>query len=173
VENAALRMTWDEMFLINALIWSAKSHDSQTKHGCIIAKNNTILSTGYNGFIRDIDDSVLPTTRPEKYDFMIHAEHNAILNCARNGISTIGATAYITGEPCNNCLQYMWQAGITRVVYSDLVESNMNLSHEHTLVQSDIIGVMRNSNHTMKIEFFPKENLKNAHSELIKLCRRD
>lgn len=119
------RIGWNNIFLFEAWLWSSRSHDPQTQCGCVIVKNNTVLSTGYNGFIRDIDDSQLPNLRPAKYDFFIHAEHNAILNCARNGISTMGATAYITSIPCTNCLQYLWQAGIIGIVFSDINVANM------------------------------------------------
>lgn len=113
------RPIWDHTFLRMAIDVADRSHDAQTKNGCVLVRDNTVLSTGYNGFIRNIDDTVLPNLRPQKYPFMIHAEHNAVLNCARNGISTLGATCYITSNPCVFCLQYLWQAGITYIVYTD------------------------------------------------------
>lgn len=143
------RIEWDHIFLLNSLMWSYRSHDPQTQCGCVLVRNNTVLSTGYNGFIREINDEALPNLRPStpeqtisKYDFMIHAEHNAILNCVRNGISTIGATAYITGEPCNWCLQYMWQAGITRIVYSDFNNPIMCDSNKHKKIQTALLELM-------------------------------
>ena len=51
---------------------------------------------------------------------MIHAEANAIYNCAREGKSTLGATAYITAPPCTTCLQMLWQCGINEILFSDL-----------------------------------------------------
>jgi dCMP deaminase len=119
------RMPWDHTFLQMAVNTAARSHDPQTQNGCVLVRDNTILSTGYNGFIRNIDDTALPNLRPYKYPFMIHAEHNAILNCARNGISTLGATSYQTGMPCVPCLQFMWQAGIDRIVYTDYSQNVM------------------------------------------------
>ena len=87
---------------------SKRSCDGQSQCGCVLTtKTHEILATGYNGFMRDIDDTRLPNLRPEKYPWMIHAEHNAILSCARQGKSTLGATAYVTGEPCIYCLQYL------------------------------------------------------------------
>ena len=87
---------WDNMFFSEAVLWSRRSHDSQTQCGCVLVKNKTVIATGYNGFMREIDDSSLPSTRPEKYPFMIHAEANAVYNCAREGKSTLGCRAYIT-----------------------------------------------------------------------------
>jgi len=112
------RPTWDEYFLQMADLVSARSHDVQTQHGAVIVgPNYEVLSTGYNGFVRDIDDTQLPNTRPDKYTWMIHAEHNAIINCARNGIKLRGSTIYVTGPPCIYCLQYIYQAGIIRIVH--------------------------------------------------------
>ena len=51
---------------------------------------------------------------------MIHAEANAIYNCAREGKSTLGATAYITAAPCTSCLQMLWQCGVKKIFFSDL-----------------------------------------------------
>ena len=111
---------WDNMFFSEAVLWSRMSHDTQTQCGCVLVKNKATISTGYNGFMRDIDDMALPTTRPEKYPFMIHAEANAVYNAAREGKSTIGATAYVTAPPCTACLQMLWQCGINKIYFSDL-----------------------------------------------------
>jgi deoxycytidylate deaminase len=54
---------WDNMFFATATLWSRKSHDAQTQCGCVLVKNKTIISTGYNGFIRGIDDNVLRSKR--------------------------------------------------------------------------------------------------------------
>ena len=112
-------ISWNDVFILQAYLASIKSRDSQTQCGCVLVKYKTSIMSGYNSFIRDINDSVLPNVRPEKYDFMIHAEHNAILNCAREGVSTVGATAYITGPPCISCFQIMHQAGINEIIYYD------------------------------------------------------
>lgn len=108
------RPAWDEYFMMMAVVASLRSHDAQTKHGCVIVKNNRILATGYNGFPRGMDDSSLPTVRPAKYPYMYHSEVNAVANCL---IRPEGATAYVTGPPCNDCLVSMWQHGITKVIY--------------------------------------------------------
>tara|TARA_Y100000004_G_scaffold127763_1_gene143841 strand:- start:2678 stop:3202 length:525 start_codon:yes stop_codon:yes gene_type:complete len=111
---------WDNIFFSEAVLWSRRSHDSETQCGCVLVKNKTCIATGYNGFIRDIDDSSLPDKRPEKYPYMIHAEANAIYNCAREGKSTLGATAYITAAPCTSCLQMLWQCGVKKIFFSNL-----------------------------------------------------
>lgn len=82
---------------------SQLSHDAQTQHGCLLVKNNRIISTGYNGFPPGGKDNEWPNLRPEKYPYMVHAEENAIISCAVSGTSCEGATAYITGKPCLAC----------------------------------------------------------------------
>lgn len=145
------KIEWDHFFLCEAYLISLRSHDPQTQCGCVFTKHNTIISAGYNGFISDIDDFALPNLRPHKYPFMMHSEQNTIFNAARNGISTLGATAYITGEPCNNCLQYMWQAGIARIVFSDFNKIAMLDNEEHRKVQSALLYLMNERMPTIRI----------------------
>ena len=158
------KIGWTHIFLLEAILWSKKSNDPYTKCGCVLVKNKTVLSTGYNGFIREIDDTVLPLTRPDKNKFFIHAEHNAILNCAKNGVSTDGATAYITGEPCNWCLQYMYQAGIVSIIYTDWSKPQMCATQEF---QDDKEKIVRLIGSRMKMEFvsFEKELKKYVRSK--------
>jgi dCMP deaminase len=131
--------SWDNIFFQEAVLWARKSHDTQTQCGCVLVKDKTSISSGYNGFIRDIDDSVLPNIRPEKYPFMIHAESNAIYNSARIGRCTMGASAYITAPPCLQCLQMLYQCGIKEILYSDISNPKMCIySHSWSTIHSMI-----------------------------------
>ena len=144
---------WDNMFFSSAALWSRKSHDCETQCGCVLVKNKTIISTGYNGFIRDIDDTLLPNHRPQKYPFMIHAEANAIYNAAREGQSTIGARAYITAIPCGGCLQMLWQCGVHEIYFS-------NLSNPKRGVWlSDYNEILDQIQDRLDFRFFPSEYL--------------
>lgn len=108
------RPNWIDYFLGLAVVVSQRSHDAQTQHGCVIVdQNNRILGVGYNGFARGLDDSKLPDTRPDKYHWMIHAERNALSNCV---VRPDNATAYVTGQCCNDCLMALWQEGVSTVV---------------------------------------------------------
>ena len=146
---------WDDMFFQNAVLWSRKSHDVQTQCGCVLVKNKTIIATGFNGFIREIDDCVFPNTRPEKYPFMIHAEANAVYNAAREGQSTMGARAYITAIPCRGCLQMLWQCGIHEIYYSNLSAPKNDMWGD----QYDII--LKQVEDRITFKFFPKQYLSN------------
>lgn len=112
-----MRPNWTEYFLGLAKVVSQRSHDIHTKHGCVITdQNNRILGVGYNGFPRGLDDTKLPTSRPEKYPWMVHSERNALSNCVvrpDNGI------AYVTGQCCNDCIIALWQEGIKKVYMID------------------------------------------------------
>lgn len=112
--------SWINSYLLDALFWSRRSHDPQTQCGCIlVAEDNTPISHGYNGIIRNVDTDKLPLTRPEKYCYMQHSEANAIYNAVRQGKSTMNASAYVTGKPCIACLQAMYQCGISNIYYTD------------------------------------------------------
>lgn len=109
-------ISWHKLFYDIAEKMAERSKDGQTHCGAVIVRDNRILATGYNSFIGGIDDSELPNWGDEKYPFMVnHAEINAIINCAREGISTKGAAIYTTAKCCNSCLQQIWQANITAI----------------------------------------------------------
>jgi len=112
--------SWDNSFLLNAAMWSTRSHDKQTQCGAVLVKDKRVISTGYNGFISNIDDSVLPRVRPDKYPYMIHAEANAIYSAVKNGVSTLGSSCYVTALPCLGCLQMLYQCGISKIYFSDI-----------------------------------------------------
>ena len=112
-----MRPNWTDYFLGLAKVVSQRSHDINTKHGCVITdQHNRILGVGYNGFPRGLDDSQLPKNRPDKYHWMVHSERNALSNCVvrpDNGI------AYVTGQCCNDCIIALWQEGIRKVYMID------------------------------------------------------
>ena len=108
-------MNWDDYFLNIAEQVSLRSPDPTTKHGCIIVdENNRVLSTGYNGPVRGFPNDKIQLKRPHKYDWMIHAEDNAVL-FAKCDLE--GSTAYITGHPCGQCFRRLAQVGVKRIVY--------------------------------------------------------
>jgi len=104
---------WPSYYIGLAHVISQKSHDTQTQHGCVITdRKNRVLGVGYNGLPRGVDDNNFPTTRPEKYPWMIHAERNALANCV---VRPDDGIAYITGQCCNDCIMALWQEGVTEV----------------------------------------------------------
>lgn len=111
------RPSWTNYFLGIAKVVSQRSHDIHTQHGCVITDtDNRIIGVGYNGFPKGMNDSILPTSRPEKYDWMIHAEKNALSNLT---IRPTDGIAYVTGQSCNDCIMALWQKGVTKVFMAD------------------------------------------------------
>ncbi len=114
------RINWENYFMTMAFIASQRSIDPDTKCGCIItSKDNRLLSSGYNGPIRGIDDSAVPLTRPEKYDYMLHSEINAIMAYDGSHHDIQNAKCYITTYPCHECLRALLQKGISEIYYCD------------------------------------------------------
>ena len=110
---------WNVRFMQMAQLISTWSKDQSTKVGCVIVSpEKAILSMGYNGFPRGVNDNV-PTRqiRPTKYEFVVHAEENALLNAGRNGTRLNGGILYVTMPPCTRCAGSIIQSGIKEVIY--------------------------------------------------------
>lgn len=123
--------SWDEYHM--ALAWeaAARSPDAQTEVGAhLTTEDHLPISTGYNGFPRKANDSLLPNLRPEKYPWMIHAEVNAILNAAIQGKSTKDSILYCTHRPCFNCTLFLWQAGVREVVFDNSTSTHCSNNEE-------------------------------------------
>ena len=82
------------------------------KHvGAVLVRDRTILSSGYNGSIRGMPHCDEVAT--------VHAEANAILQAAKNGVRIDGATLYTTASPCWPCFKLVANAGCVRIVYGE------------------------------------------------------
>jgi dCMP deaminase len=107
---------WGERFVEMAEMVAGWSKDPSTKVGCVITRSDrTVASVGYNGFprgCRDSDDIL--NDREEKYERMIHAEVNAILNAHEQ---LRGCNVYLTHPPCSRCAGVLIQSGIAKVIY--------------------------------------------------------
>lgn len=115
---------WDEYFMALAILASYRSKDPNTQVGCCIVDNdNRILSLGYNGFPIGCSDDEFPWDREgkcaydTKYNYVCHAEMNAILNYKGNSLK--GSKLYVNQFPCNECAKAIIQSGIKQIIYSD------------------------------------------------------
>lgn len=110
---------WHVRFLRLAQEVSSWSIDPSTKVGCVLVKNKRVVSTGYNGFPKNISDSFdRLMDRDQKYEITVHAEVNAVTTAALHGVSTDGCIAYVTFSPCSRCASVLINAGITSVYVS-------------------------------------------------------
>jgi dCMP deaminase len=107
---------WDEYFMSLAFLVSLRSSDISTKHGCVVVdSSHRIITVGYNGPPMGCIDELIPTTRPEKYLYMAHAERNAIDLSPEANLE--GSVFYITGHPCARCLGSILQKKAAGVIY--------------------------------------------------------
>ena len=116
---------WDLRYLQLAKEVSSWSKDPSTQIGAIaVGTKGQVLSQGYNGFPRGIEDRIsYYEDRETKYKYVVHAEMNVIYNATYNGVSLDGATLYVTGLPvCSDCAKGIIQVGIRRVV---MIEQNV------------------------------------------------
>tara|TARA_B100000959_G_scaffold250132_1_gene278376 strand:- start:1851 stop:2297 length:447 start_codon:yes stop_codon:yes gene_type:complete len=108
---------WDGRFLDLADSIATWSKDPSRGVGAVIVSPmRQVLATGFNGLPREFEDHIERLQRPVKYDLIVHAEMNAIIQCARNGVSPVDGTMYSSFSPCIHCTLSIVQAGITRVV---------------------------------------------------------
>jgi dCMP deaminase len=98
-----------------------RSPDPSTKLGAVIvAPDNRVVASGYNGWprgVKEFADDDPRWERPLKYAWMAHAERNALDNALRAGIAVEGYTIYNPIMPCVECARGIVQSGIKRVVY--------------------------------------------------------
>lgn len=106
-----------------AIASSEMSVATRKRVGAVIAREGRILASGYNGQPRKLDNCceyINPSTGElTTKDTVVHAELNAILFCAKYGLSTDGADLYITMCPCQKCASAIIQAGIKHIYYMD------------------------------------------------------
>lgn len=117
MHDPARALKWDRRFLELSEVIARWSKDPSRGVGAVIVSPaRQILATGFNGLPRGVEDRPDRLERPVKYDLIVHAEMNAIVQCARNGVSPLGATVYTSFSPCVHCTLSLIQAGIVRVV---------------------------------------------------------
>jgi dCMP deaminase len=129
-------ITWDEYFILQAMMASFKSKDPATKVGCVfVDSNNHQLSMGYNGFVAGIDENQLPWGKDkseplehQKYGYVVHSEANAILHAPT---SLKNSKCYVTLFPCNECAKLLASIKVKEVIY---------ISDKHAGTESNIIA---------------------------------
>lgn len=115
-------LAWENYFMGIAKLVRLRSKDPICKVGACIVKDNKIISTGYNGFPRNIDDNKYSWGKysdnpvENKFFYVVHAELNAILN-SNNSVND--SILYVTKFPCNECVKAIIQSGISEVIYDD------------------------------------------------------
>lgn len=116
-----LRIPWNQYFMVQSQILSKRSTCNRLRVGATVVRDKRIIAGGYNGSITGdvhceevgcyvVDNHCVRT---------IHAEVNALLQCAKFGVPTDGAEIYVTHFPCLQCTKTIIQAGIRKVYYEE------------------------------------------------------
>lgn len=109
------RPTWEEYFKNITIQTATRSPCERLQVGCVLVKNNRIIAQGYNGFLPGCPHQSIVENNHEQAT--VHAEANAIADCAKRGVSSEGCTAFVTHFPCINCMKLMCAAGISEIKY--------------------------------------------------------
>jgi len=128
-QSFTFKEDWKIFFMQQAQLMSTRSKDPSTKVGCIIvSQDGYVLSEGYNGFPRGIEDTPERlNNRDQKYPRVVHAEANAIINAGRNGTKIKDGIVFVTQPPCPDCAKMLIQAGIKEIFYMDLDKSKKDV----------------------------------------------
>ncbi|MBI2208511.1 cytidine/deoxycytidylate deaminase family protein [Candidatus Woesearchaeota archaeon] len=115
------RVSWEEYFMNIAKQVASRSTCDRKHVGAVIVRDRTILSTGYNGSIRGMPhcDEVGHMMENGHCVATIHAETNAILQAAKNGVMIDKGELYITASPCWPCFKMLANAGIKKIYYGE------------------------------------------------------
>ncbi len=115
------RVSWEEYFMNIAKQVATRSTCDRKHVGAVIARDRIILSTGYNGSIRGMPhcDEMGHMMENGHCVATIHAEANAVLQAAKNGVRIDGAEVYITASPCWQCFKMLANAGSRKIYYGE------------------------------------------------------
>jgi dCMP deaminase len=109
------RPSWDDYFKEILLATKKRSACERLQVGCLLVKDNRIISQGYNGFLPGCPHESIVRNNHEQAT--VHAEQNALCDCAKRGVSCDGSTAYITHYPCIICARLLLASGIKKIKY--------------------------------------------------------
>lgn len=141
---------WDELFMRHVYLIGSKSKDKSTQIGAVLVSDGGVVSEGYNGICRCVNDEVKERhERPEKYHWYEHAERNSIYNAARKGIKTLGSIMFTNYPPCTDCGRSVIQAGIKEIIfhkqwanYWDKIKTDKWKGHDNrTLIMFEEAGI--------------------------------
>lgn len=115
------RIEWDQYFMAQSFLLSSRSTCKRLSVGATIVRDKRIIAGGYNGSIAGGDHCI------DKGCYVIdnhcvrtiHAEMNALLQCAKFGVPTEGAEIYVTHFPCLQCTKSIIQSGIKVIYYAE------------------------------------------------------
>lgn len=113
------RIPWNQYFMSQSLLLSLRSTCTRLAVGATVVRDSRIISGGYNGSASGDEHCEEVGCYLEEGHCMrtIHAEANALLQCAKFGVATQGSEIYVTHFPCLQCTKMIVQAGISKIYY--------------------------------------------------------
>ena len=116
------RPSWDEYFKEIVQVTAKRSPCERLKVGCLLVRDNRIIAQGYNGFLPGCSHKSIVVDDHEQAT--IHAEQNAICDCAKRGSSCNDSIAYVTHYPCINCTKILCASGIKKIKFLNDYRNN-------------------------------------------------
>jgi dCMP deaminase len=118
---ARARASWDEYFMNIATEVASRATCDRKHVGAVIVRDKSILATGYNGSVRGLGHCDDEGHLMEEGHCVrtVHAEANAIVQAARNGMRIEDASIYVTASPCWGCFRLIANAGIVRICFGE------------------------------------------------------
>ena len=141
INSLNYRLDWNEYFMSLAFLASCRSPCERLHVGCVIVKDNRVISTGYNGFISGAPHESIIKDGHEQAT--VHAEQNAIADAAKRGVSVDKSTIYITHYPCINCCKMICASGIKQIIYHSDYRNDENVE---TLLKHSNINIHKFDN---------------------------
>ena len=113
------QLQFDKSYLAMAGVWAENSYCVRRQVGALLVKDGSIISDGFNGTPSGFEN-ICEDEEGKTKAYVMHAEANAITKVAKSSNNSNGATIYITTSPCIECAKLIIQAGIKRVVFSEM-----------------------------------------------------
>lgn len=135
MSNSENRVSWEHYFMNIAREVATRSTCDRKQVGAVIVRDKTILSTGYNGSIKGLAHCDEIGHEMEKGHCVrtIHAEANAIVQAARNGVNINGSEIYVSASPCYNCFKMIANSGIDKIYYGEFYRDERIRKHAEEL----------------------------------------
>jgi len=121
------RLNWDSYFSKIVQVTAERSSCERLHVGCLLVKDNRIISQGYNGHLPGAPHESIVKNNHEQAT--VHAEQNAICDCAKRGVSCRDSTAYVTHYPCIICTRLLLAAGIKEIKYLEDYKNDNLVKH--------------------------------------------
>ena len=121
------RLDWDAYFSKIVQVTAERSSCERLHVGCLLVKDNRIISQGYNGHLPGAPHESIVKNNHEQAT--VHAEQNAICDCAKRGVSCRDSTAYVTHYPCIICTRLLLAAGINEIKYLEDYKNDSLVKH--------------------------------------------